>query len=517
MKNYPFIPVFWLSALAFLLVPACTKLDTEIYDQVADFWETPDQIAAGVAPAYVALRSYPSPIGGVYPLNELSSDEIIVPTRGSDWSDGGVWRDMWKHTWTPSNYLMEDGWRFIYNGVAQVNQILQVLESLESKPKDLAAIVAELKTIRAFYHYLALDLFGNVPIAISNNVELKELTNRPRTEVFTFVEKELLDNLPKLSAEVSPSTYGRATQWFAHAILAKLYLNAVVFTGAPRWAECIAACDAILNSNHYLLETAFFDNFRVANEGSKESIFSIPYDIQNGLDGFWIQGATLHYNSGSTFGLRIGGINGFCTTAEYYALFDANDVRRKMFLVGQQYENQIQDAAHLQYDTEVNLPLFFDPKITTFSNSDPKSRMSGARCAKWEFNKESLGNMSNDFAVFRLADIVMMKAEAQYRTGNSATALATINQKINGVSIRSRAALSDFKQSELNPEGLLAERAREFSWEGLRRNDMIRLGHFNDARIPEKGISESFRTLYPIPKPELDKNPFLKQNLGYPK
>lgn len=515
MKNDKLTLVFLPSTLTLLLFFACTKLDTVVYDQVANFWNTPEQIAAGVAPAYAGLRSYPSPIGGVFPLLELSSDEIIVPTRGADWNDGGVWKEMWKHTWTPSNYLVQDGWRFIYNGIAQVNQILQTLESLDPKPKDLAAIVAELKTIRAFYHYLALDLFGNVPIVVSNNIALKELSNRPRTEVFTFVEKELLDNLPELNTEVSPRTYGRATQWFAQAILAKLYLNAVVFTGKPRWSECINACDAILNANQYLLEPAFFDNFRVANEGSKESIFSIPYDIQQGLDGFWIQGATLHYNSRSTFGLLVGGINGFCTTAEYYALFDANDVRRKMFLVGQQYENQIQDAAHLQYDTEVNLPLFFDPKITTFSSADPKFRMAGARCSKWEFNKESFGNMSNDFSIFRLADIVMMKTEAQYRNGNTATALATINQKINGVSIRSRAGQADFRQSDLNLEGLLAERAREFSWEGLRRNDMIRLGHFNDARVPEKGISEAFRSLYPIPKPELDKNPFLKQNLGY--
>ena len=123
--------------------------------------------------------------------------------------------------------------------------------------------------------------------------------------------------------------------------------------------------------------------------------------------------------------------------------------------------------------------------------------------------------MTNDFAVIRLADIILMKAEAQFRNGNIDDALATINQKVDDVSIRSRANMPDFALSEMNPDGLLAERARELSWEGWRRNDMIRLGHFTDARIPEKAVSADYRKLYPIPQAELDKNPYLKQNPGY--
>ena len=123
--------------------------------------------------------------------------------------------------------------------------------------------------------------------------------------------------------------------------------------------------------------------------------------------------------------------------------------------------------------------------------------------------------MSNDFGVFRLADIILMKAEAQYLKGDIAGALATINQKINGVSIRSRALMPDFTPAEMNRDGLLAERARELSWEGFRRNDMIRLGRFNAARVPEKGISPPFRSLYPIPSSEIAKNDCLKQNPGY--
>jgi hypothetical protein len=494
---------------------SCTKLDTKVYDQVTNFWQTPEQVAAGVAPVYSGLRDYAFPFK-LYSLNEMSTDEIIVPNRLTDWADDVSWEQMWKHSWGPNNEFINDGWQFIYGGIARINSILQAVNEISPKPNNLTSIEAELKTVRAFYNYLALDLFGNVPIVDSNYTDLSKLATRPRPEVFAYLEKELKNNLSLLTTEVNPKTYGRATRWFVQAILAKLYLNAQVFTGTPRWAECIAACDAILQSNQYQLETNFFDNFKIANEGSKENIFVLPFDKNAGLDLFFIQACTLHYNSNATFGLENGGFNGFCSTAEFLNFFDSNDYRKKMFLVGQQYVDQIRDSAHLQYDRS-GYPLVFDPVITTFKVQEPKTEAAGARCAKWEFNKGAglLGNMSNDFAVYRLADIILMKAEAQYRLDDVAGALATINQKIGGVSIRSRAGLPDFSLSELNPDGLLAERARELAWEGFRRNDMIRLGHFTDARVPEKGVSESFRSLYPIPQAELDKNPYLKQNPGY--
>ena len=508
---------FLLSGILPLWICSCTKLDTKVYDQVSNFWQTPDQIAAGVAPAYTELRNYVPTFWGrpnVYDLNETSSDEIIVPNRGTDWADDVVWEEMWKHQWGPDHQFVKDGWQFIYGGIARVNLILQTLNELNPKPPDITLIEVELKTIRAFYYYLAIDLYGNVPIHGVGVIDQAKLGTKTRNEVFAYTEKELKDNLATLSTDVNSKTYGRATKWFAEALLAKLYLNAQVYTGVPRWTDCIAACDAILNSNQYVLEPNFFNNFLIKNEGSKENIFVIPFDRNAGLDFFLIQGFSLHYDSYKTFGLESGGFNGFCSTAEYYELFDPNDVRRKMFLVGQQYENQIPDAAHMQYDTDGN-PINFDPVITTFKIQPPKSRNAGARCAKWEFNKEGWGNMSNDFAVFRLADIILMKAEAQFRNGDISGALTTINQKINGVSIRSRAGLPDFAASEMNPDGLLKERACELSWEGWRRNDMIRLGHFTDARTPEKNVSAEYRKLYPVPQPELNKNPYLKQNPGY--
>lgn len=513
MKNKALTTIF-LIGLVTLLNDSCTKLKPHVYDRVENFWRTPDQIAAGIAPAYIDLRGY-APVNSLYDLNEVSSDEIIVPTRGSDWYDNGVWEKMWKHTWAPDVFFFEDGWQFVYGGIARVNSILQAVDEIVPRPLDSVSIKAELKMIRAFYYYVGIDLFGNIPIVLNNNISLSQLTNKSRTEVFAYIENEIRANLSAITDQVSLKTYGRATKWFAEALLAKLYLNASVYTGTPRWADCIAACDAILHSNQYSLEPNFFANFTINNEGSKENIFVIPFDVTHGLNYFWLQGATLHYFSWQTFGLDGVGFNGHCSTAEYYNLFDSNDTRRKTLLVGQQYVDQIKDSAHLQYDRSGQIPLNFDPNIKTFSIPLPQGEVAGARCAKWEFNKHGGGLMSNDFTVFRLADIILMKAEAQLRNGDVAGALATINQKINGVSIRSRANLPDFSISEMNLDGLLKERARELSWEGWRRNDMIRFGHFTDARVPEKLPSGAYRNLYPIPQPEMDKNPYLKQNTGY--
>ena len=506
-----------LVSLSCLVVISCTDLDTPVYDKTADFWLTPKQIEQGVAQAYVQLRNHaPTWFGGnpnVYDLHEMSADEIIVPVRGGDWNDATMWEELWKHKWTPKSLPVQDGWSFIFNGVDETNLIIESLQITSPAVDNADQLLAEMKTIRAYYYLQALDLFGNVPIVVKRSVTAAEVDTRSRAEVFDFVENELTQSIPALSQEVNGITYGRATQWLAYVLLAKLYLNAEVYTGSARWDDCIMACDAILNSGKYALEEDFFRNFAIDNDNSRENIFVIPFDFNAGLGAFLLQGFTLHYSSGATFGLQYGGFNGFCSTSEYLGLFDDNDIRKRMFLVGQQYVDQIPDAAHMQFDSQGN-PLIFDPVFTSFHIQPPKTETAGARCAKWEFNKTGW-YMSNDFAVYRLADVILMKAEAQFSNGDAGGALVTINQKIDGVSIRSRAGMPDFSAAEMNPDGLLAERARELSWEGHRRNDMIRLGHFADSRIPEKEQSEDFRKLFPIPKAELDKNQYLTQNPGY--
>ncbi len=485
---------------------SCTKLDPNVYDQAAQFWQTPEQIAAGIAPAYSDLRGYPS--GDIFSLQEVTSDEIIVPTRGSDWFDNGDWQQLWLHTWTINHGMINGSWGYIYGGIARVNLILKTVSELNPQPADIASINAELKTIRAFYYYLALDLFGKVPIVENYEADLTTLANKSREEVYAFVEKELTDNVENLPADVNGTTYGRMTKYFGYALLAKLYLNAQVYKGAPEYAKCIAACNKVMEGP-YSLEANFFDNFKIANEASKENIFVIPFDANKGLGGLNFQMRTLHYQSNETFNLAASPWNGFCSTADFYNKFAANDNRRNMFLVGQQYSKA---GVPLQ-DKQVNLPLVFDPNVPVIQSDAATFRMAGARSVKYEPTPNTGGDMSNDYAVFRLADVILMKAEAQLRSGDAGGAVTTLNTAFNGVTIRSRAGQANFTTATL--DDILNERAREMAWEGWRRNDLIRFGKFNDARNPAKAVSPAFRQLFPIPKAQLDRNPNLTQNTGY--
>lgn len=500
----------------------CTKTVVPVYDQVTNFYRSPDEINAAIGSVYAGLRNLGPGFTAMYELNEVCTDEIIVPNRINHYQDDQSWEQMWDQTWDATHPFIETAWQNIFGAISNINSVMGSIDSIQTVPVDTVSINAELRTIRAFYYYEAVDLFGNVPIYENNKVALSSLVNQRESVVFDYIEKELLASLPHLKTEVSPATYGTATRWFAYAVLAKLYLNAQVYTGKARWSDCISVCDSILLSNNYSLEANFFDNFQIENQNSKETVFAIPFDVAGGLGSFLIQAATLHYNSYLTFGLATGGSNGFCSVQAYLDNFSLNDYRRKMFLTGQQYTGETQyvdpvpDPANMVFGAEPPFaPLIFDPVITSFVVQQPETEGAGARCAKWEFNKQTQGDMSNDYQLFRLADIILMKTEAQVHLGDNTQALNTINQTYGSVSIRSRAKMPDFTMAELTADSILAERARELSWEGWRRNDMIRLGHFTDARIPEKTATGDFRKLFPIPQVELRKNKFLQQNPGY--
>ena len=501
---------------------SCTKTEVPVYDQVSNLSRSPDEINASIGSVYAGLRNLGPGFSAIYELNELSTDEIIVPNRIYNYQDDKSWEFMWDQTWDATHPFMEAAWQNIFSAISNINFVIATIDSIRPAPAGIDYMNAELRTIRAFYYYEAIDLFGNVPLYENNSVALSSLVNQPRSVVFDYIEKELKASLPNLTTEVSPATYGYATRWFAYAILAKLYLNAGVYTGSSRWADCISVCDSILLSNNFSLEGNFFDNFQIENQNSKETVFAIPFDVAGGLEAFLIQAATLHYNSNLTFGLEAGGTNGFCSAQAYLDNFSLNDYRRKMFLTGQQYIGETQyvdpvpDPANIVYTRDQPIvPLVFDPVITSFIVQEPETEGAGARCAKWEFNKQTQGDMSNDYQLFRLADIILMKMEAQVQLGDNTKALNTINQTYGSVSIRSRAKMPDFTMADLTGDSILAERARELSWEGWRRNDMIRLGHFTDARIPEKTATGDFRKLFPIPQVELQKNKFLQQNPGY--
>lgn len=523
-----------------LVAASCTNLDQHVYSVVpnTNFWQTPAQVAAGIAPAYQALTSIPD--GNVYNLQEISSDEQIVPTRGGDWYDNGQWQQLWLHTWPTDHNVVNGAWNDIYNGIGKANFTLSVVNSLPNKPADLANINAELKTLRAYYYYLALDLYGNVPLVTSFNTNPDSVTNSTRSDVFNFVVNEIKSNIDLLPSNVDATTYGRVTKWMAFTLLAKLYLNAGVYTGTPMWNECIAACDSVIASGKYSLMSDYFDNFSTNNEGSTENIFVVPFDKVNiGGDNWEMQ--TLHYQNNANFGLSGSPWNGFCSDADFYNQFDTSSVyvtkgtntyrtfldqRAGQYLIGQQYNVPYTyppsanvlvnaDPSLRLTDLQTGKLLSFTPVVNQYSNPADTFRLAGVRNIKYFPEAGTSGNQSNDMVLFRYADVLLMKAECEVRLGTNLTdALSLVNM------IRDRAygdQAHEWTLADLTLDNILAERGRELTWEGFRRQDMIRFGKFGDARNPGKGPdpADGHLDIFPIPKQQITANPNLKQNPGY--
>ncbi|HVZ55772.1 MAG TPA: RagB/SusD family nutrient uptake outer membrane protein [Chitinophagaceae bacterium] len=489
---------------------SCTKLDQKVYSvaQAENFWQTPEQVAAGLAPAYQALTNIPD--GDVDQLNDISGGAVIVPTRGNDWYDNGSWQAIWTHNWKADLGNINGAWSAIFNGIGKANFTLSVVNALSTKPANIDAINAELKVLRAYYYYLAMDMFGQVPIVTDFNTDPSTVKNdKSRSEIFNFIESELKANIDALPTDVNAATYGRLTKWAGYMILAKLYLNAQVYTGTPRWADCIAACDVVINSGKYSLSSNYFDNFIVKNDNSTENIFVVPFDkVYIGNMNWEMQ--TLHYQHNLKYNLSGQPWNGFCSTADYYDQFDDADRRKQMFLVGQQFDaqgNPIKDA-------QTGLPLKISKYVNELSNPADSFRLAGARNVKYQPEAGTAGNQSNDMVLFRLADAYLMKAEAELRSStNLSDAVSNVNL------IRERAygdATHDWTLADLTLENLYHERSREMAWEGWARQDAIRFGHFGDARFPGKNAdADAHLQIFPIPAPQISSNPNLQQNPGY--
>jgi len=206
----------------------CTNLDEEVDDQVLqdEYGLTEGQLNTLIGPLYSGLGNYFSS----FELLNCVTDEELAPTRGGDWGEP-EWKFMAEHTWPTNFYGFDNLWSYIYSNIAKVNQ------KITNPGFQSPAAQAELRTLRAFYHYLALDNFGNV-IVTENIDEDASPTQKTRKEVYDFVEKELLESLPDLSEDVQ-AKYGRMSKYVGHMILAKLYLNAEVYTGTQQWQKAV--------------------------------------------------------------------------------------------------------------------------------------------------------------------------------------------------------------------------------------------------------------------------------------
>ena len=488
----------YLALAGVLTLASCTNLDESVYGVVPKegFGSTPEQLSALLGPAYSNFRGYAWNMHNA----EVTTDVGLVPTRGKDWYDGGNWLNFNRHTWTTTHGPINDMWGFLFEG--GINTINNLIPQV---PGNVTA-VAELRAVRAFYYMLAIDFFGNVPII--TEATTGTVTTAPRAQVYAFIEKELTEAMPNLSDQMGGSFYGRINKLTARTILAKLYLNAGVWKGTPEWQKCIDACNVVINSGKYKLESSFLANFAVKNEGSTENIWAIPFDrVQGG--GMNIQMRTLHYQSQSTFNLPGQPWNGFCSIAEFYNTFDNADARKKMWIAGVQLGA---DGKPLKDDNGRDLD--FNPTMTKdeMTSADPEFQGAGVRLGKYEIQRGNTTNdQDNDWAMLRLADVHLMRGESLFRLGNMAAGLADFN------AIRARAGVPAW--TTMTSDMILAERGRELAWESWRHQDLLRFGEFNKvggkftSKFMKEGNAKTL--LFPIPQQRRDSNPGLAQNPGY--
>lgn len=242
---------------------------------------------------------------GLYDLNTFTTDEAMLPTRGGDWYDGGLWQNLFLHNWGTKNDLVKGSWDYLYKVIAQTNQSLDKLkEILENNPENISVpkYISEVRAFRAMYYYYLLDMFARVPLVTSSSVAMEDVVQSERSAVFNFVRTELEESVEDLSDAHSNLTgeyYGRITKPVAYFLLAKLALNAEVYaddnwtdgtkldgknikftvdgTEMNAWEATIAYCDKIAGLG-YKLEPKFESNFSLKNESSVENIFTIPMD-----------------------------------------------------------------------------------------------------------------------------------------------------------------------------------------------------------------------------------------------
>ena len=474
---------------------------------------------------------------GVYDLQTFGSDEAILPTRGGDWFDGGIWEDMYMHSWDAGHEILNNSWLYLYKVITLCNHSLEQLEahqSLLSKEK-YASYKAEVRALRAIYYWYLLDLFARVPIITSTAESMKEIQQSDRSEVFGFVVAELQEALPdlKYANSVSPGDYyGRVTHSVALFVLAKLMLNAEIYADdnwtddihldgkkilfsingqtMNAWEATVYYCN-LLELSGFSLESLYINNFAVRNEYSKENIWVIPLekDLYRTQQQNLVR--SLHYRHAAAYGFV--GENGTSATKYVLKVFEYNTPTEDQRFEWCYWAGQIRDLNYNIITDRTGQPLIYYPwEVKKDLSGGQYVETAGARMRKYEIDKNSTLDgklMDNDIVLFRFADVLLMRAEAKLRNGEDGHE--------DFLRVRKRVGMPD---RELTLQNLYDERLMELCWEGWRRQDMIRFRQYKslytgDDIDPVIDESDGHTTVFPIPGNALIFNDNLTQNPGY--
>lgn len=527
----------WTSCSSYLEENPKDRLDEETaYSTLSDVQKNGVLSLYNYVGGYVDSQGLQGTGRGIYDLNTFTTDETIMPTRGGDWYDGGFWQGLYLHRWGVNNEAVYATWEYLYRTVILCNGSLERIQDFAEKhpEENVADCVAEVRALRAMFYYYIMDLFGSVPLIEKSDPAVEDIVQKKRSKVFNFIVKELTESSSLLSEERSNQPgvyYGRMTQPVVWFLLAKLALNAEVYTDDDwtdgsrpdgksiffevegqrlnAWQTVNYYCEKITAAG-YTLEKDYTANFAVFNESSEENIFVIPMSKTLYTNQFICLFRSRHYNHAKAYGLS--GENGSSATKEVLETFGYDTPQVDARFDYCYFAGPVKDLEGNQILLDDGVtPLVYEPwNVALDVSGKPYEKTAGARMKKYEVDKTGLKDgklLDNDIVLFRYADVLLMQSEAKVRNGEDGDAELNL--------VRSRVGMAPRTATLKN---LLDERMMELAWEGWRRQDMIRFGVFTrsySCRPQLPGEENGYTTVFPIPEKVIDMNPQLHQHKGY--
>jgi len=511
MRSEPLIRIFIAAVLSLTVTTGCSYLEEDPKSQITEeesLLTSKDVYVNTVLSLYNHMGGTANASGlqgtyyGVYDYNTFTSDEAIIPTRGGEWYDGSYWMDLTAHTWAPSDKYILSMWNYLFKAILMCNRSIEILqESSVVSEEDRTKWSAEVYTLRALFYWYLLDLFGNVPLVYEwDDNAIENVAPSTRTEVLDYVYLDLMSSIGDLE-DCLPTyfdgMYGRVTKPVAMFIMAKIALNAEVYddtdwtdgksvdgsqvtfeiedgTVLNAWETCLHYCNAL--AAYCELEDQYAETFSEDNCFSSEVIFQIPVEagvynskntnLNRSLHPYHGQAVSLQGGNASSATLDALSVHGYGSSSP--------DPRLGM----NYFYGEVSDKTGNPVNDAYGQRLSYEPTAIRMETTGGKyEKTAGARMRKYYMNAVGTGNgMNTDIVLFRYADVLLMKAEALLRLGRTSEAQEAFDE------VRSR-VFENYGPShpmylKVNYFTLLDERLRELSWEGWRRQDLIRFGQF---------------------------------------
>ena len=548
---------------AALCAPSC-DLDEKFYSEVTPdtFFTSPESTYAVLCRPFTHWKWY---IGADrWYLQELTTDEMVCPKRGSDWYNSGEYYRLHYHPWSPDDRFVVNTYDGTTGGISRALEAKSDLQGVDYNAIGLndavkADHINQLNAITAYFYMRGLDYFGGMPIYYSVDDDL--CARSTARETYAHIETLLKDAIPALSKKTTlgASEDGYIKQAAAAALLAQLYFNAVAYIGEEHFDECAEICRDIIGGVYgtYELDKTWYGPHCFDNNTSPEVIWTVPSENSK-VEWNWYFKYFYHYSSYEYFGIETAGYNGFMLTPSLdpqgryytqwklgnpYQKFNDKDLRKKpyrylgsrkyegMFLVGDQTNPNNPSQQCLGQKEYSGKVINLVDQVARFSEVGTKynsvaeltstmadgEENSGVRLVKAPQPNldDKLLRWNPDCPVIRLSEIYYMLAECELRAGDKKTAAGLINQ-VRGRNFEGGADPNPVTADNLDEYRMLDEWMIEFLGEGRRRTDLIRWDKFvTESWWDHTPLNDKNKNLFPIPNSAISANNLIEQNPGY--